>query len=99
MNYLGLEIREPLVQRASRWAIELGLEQRVRYLHTNVSVSLPGLLAGYPGPLALMTAQFPDPHFKQRHRKRRMVQRGVVEVARELLEPGGALVVQQRRMR
>ncbi|KAF8061311.1 trmB [Scenedesmus sp. PABB004] len=90
MNYLGLEIRQPLVERANKWAAELGLGGRVRYVFTNVSVSLAGLLASYPGPVAGLSAQFPDPMFKRRHRKRRMVQASVVQAARELLVPGGA---------
>ena len=51
--------------------------------------SRSGLLRNYPGPVAALSAQFPDPHFKKRHKKRRMVQPSVVEVARERLMPGG----------
>lgn len=50
-----------------------------------------GLLETYPGPVAAMSAQFPDPHFKKRHKKRRMVQPSVVQVARERLMPGGKM--------
>lgn len=50
-----------------------------------------GLLETYPGPVAAMSAQFPDPHFKKRHKKRRMVQPSVVQVARERLMPGGEI--------
>jgi tRNA (guanine-N7-)-methyltransferase len=48
-----------------------------------------GVLENYPGPVAALAAQMPDPHFKKRHRKRRMVQPSVVQVARERLMPGG----------
>jgi tRNA (guanine-N7-)-methyltransferase len=48
-----------------------------------------GLLRGYPGPVATLSAQFPDPHFKKRHKKRRMVQGSVIETVRDLLMPGG----------
>jgi tRNA G46 methylase TrmB len=51
--------------------------------------SCVGLLESYPGPVAAMSAQFPDPHFKKRHKKRRMVQPSVVQVARQRLRPGG----------
>lgn len=33
--------------------------------------------------------QFPDPHFKKRHRKRRIFQRELVHAVRDLLPPGG----------
>jgi tRNA (guanine-N7-)-methyltransferase len=78
-----------LVERANKWADELGLSSNVHYVFTNVSVSLAGLLAAYPGPVSTLAAQFPDPHFKRRHKKRRMVQQSVVTAARELLVPGG----------
>jgi tRNA (guanine-N7-)-methyltransferase len=62
---------------------------QVHYVFTNVSVSLARLLEAYPGPVSSLAAQFPDPHFKKRHKKRRMVQQSVVQAARELLVPGG----------
>lgn len=94
MNYLGLEIRQPLVERANKWCQELAMQEQVHFLFTNVSVSLAGLLETYPGPVAAMSAQFPDPHFKKRHKKRRMVQPPVVQVARERLMPGGQVFLQ-----
>ncbi|WIA34329.1 hypothetical protein OEZ86_012668 [Tetradesmus obliquus] len=111
MNYLGLEIRQPLIERASKWAEELGVSSNlverankwaeelgvssnVHYEWTNVSVSLAALLAAYPGPVSTLAAQFPDPHFKKRHKKRRMVQASVVAAARELLVPGGQVFLQ-----
>lgn len=51
-----------------------------------------GLLSNYPGPVTSLAAQFPDPLFKRRHRKRRMVQASVVDAARHLLVPGGEWV-------
>jgi tRNA (guanine-N7-)-methyltransferase len=78
-----------LVERANKWAKELGVSGQVHYVFTNVSVSLARLLQAYPGPVISLAAQFPDPHFKKRHKKRRMVQQSVVQAARELLVPGG----------
>ena len=40
----------------------------------NATISLDHMLASYPAPIALLAVQFPDPHFKARHRKRRTVQ-------------------------
>jgi tRNA G46 methylase TrmB len=78
-----------LVERANKWAQETGVSDQVHYVFTNVSVSLARLLQAYPGPVSSLAAQFPDPHFKKRHQKRRMVQQSVVQAARELLVPGG----------
>lgn len=77
------------MERANKWAHELSLDDQVHYVFTNVSISLAELLQSYPGPIAALSAQFPDPHFKKRHKKRRMVQQSVVQAARELLMPGG----------
>lgn len=34
----------------------------------NATITLDHTLAGYPGPLSLVCVQFPDPHFKARHK-------------------------------
>lgn len=39
--------------------------------------------------------QFPDPHFKKKHKKRRMVQPGLVDVVCATLRPGGGEVFLQ----
>lgn len=38
--------------------------------------------------------QFPDPHFKRKHRKRRVVQEQLVRELAQLLRPGGRVFVQ-----
>jgi hypothetical protein len=45
------------VRRANEWAALLGVGGRVRYEVANATVSLAGLLASYPGPLALVAIQ------------------------------------------
>ena len=78
-NFLGLEIREPLVDQALAFRDELGL-QNLHYLFCNVNNSLPALFANLkPGTLQQVTIQFPDPWFKRKHQKRRVVQPQVVE--------------------
>jgi len=72
-NHLGLEIRQPLVEaaEADRQAAAL---PNLRFLFANANVSLPGWLALLPpGRLALVSLQFPDPWFKTRHHKRRVL--------------------------
>jgi len=88
-NFLGLEIREPLVQEANHWRHELGLTN-LHYVFCNVNNSLRSLLSSLPlGTLQRVTIQFPDPWFKNRHAKRRVVQpQLVVELAAYLASAG-----------
>jgi tRNA (guanine-N7-)-methyltransferase len=91
VNFLGLEIREPLVERAKEWAQRLGYHGNVHYLGGNASISLRGLLETYPGTVKDVYIQFPDPHFKKKHRKRRIFQPSLVYAVRDLLPSGGRL--------
>ena len=73
-NYLGLEIRGPLVDQANQWRTEQG-SQNLHYLSCNANNTLRPLLQSLPsGWLQRVTIQFPDPWFKKRHHKRRVVQ-------------------------
>ncbi|GAX77532.1 hypothetical protein CEUSTIGMA_g4976.t1 [Chlamydomonas eustigma] len=94
MNYLGVEIREKLVERAKEWAGRLGMCDHVHFVHTNATISLSTMMAGYPGPILSVYIQFPDPHFKKRHRKRRIFQPSLVRTVRDLLPSGGQLFLQ-----
>jgi tRNA (guanine-N7-)-methyltransferase len=88
-NFLGLEIREPLVQEANHWRQELGLTN-LHYVFCNVNNSVRSLLSSLPSEtLQRVTIQFPDPWFKNRHAKRRVVQpQLVVELAAYLASAG-----------
>jgi len=93
-NFLGLEIRSPVIDRANRWAEALNLSDRVHFVLSNATVSLEHMLASYPGSIDLVTIQYPDPHFKKRHRKRRIVQRQLVEALAQLVMPRGRVLLQ-----
>ena len=93
-NFLGLEIREPLVDQSIEFRDQLGL-QNLHYLFCNVNNSLPALFAPLkPGTLQQVTIQFPDPWFKRKHQKRRVVQPEVVEELAVHLSEGGRVFVQ-----
>lgn len=93
-NFLGLEIREPLVQEANIWRDELGL-RNLHYLFCNVNNSLQPLLSSLPvGRLQRVTIQFPDPWFKTRHAKRRLVQPQLVTQLANYLAVGGVVFIQ-----
>ncbi|MBD2509200.1 tRNA (guanosine(46)-N7)-methyltransferase TrmB [Nostoc muscorum FACHB-395] len=93
-NYLGLEIREPLVKEANKLRSQLALTN-LHYLFCNVNNSLRSLLSSLPpGSLQRVTIQFPDPWFKTRHAKRRVVQPELVAELASYLAVGGVVFVQ-----
>ncbi|MEH2229293.1 MAG: tRNA (guanosine(46)-N7)-methyltransferase TrmB [Nostoc sp.] len=100
-NFLGLEIREPLVVEANKLRSELGLTN-LHYLFCNVNNSLrrhsppqASLLSSLPlGSLQRVTIQFPDPWFKTRHAKRRVVQPELVADLANYLAVGGLVFMQ-----
>ena len=93
-NFLGLEIREPLVEEANRRRDELG-KHNLHYLFGNANKSLQPILSSLPpGILQRVTIQFPDPWFKKRHQKRRVVQSEMIDVLANYIAPGGWVFIQ-----
>lgn len=93
-NYLGVEIREPLVSEANRIAAEEGLTN-LHYEFCNAMLWLGQLIADIPdGILQAVTIQFPDPWFKKKHAKRRMVNLELVQTIADKLSSGGRVFVQ-----
>lgn len=93
-NYLGVEIREPLVEEANRIAGEHGLNN-LHYAFCNAMLWLDKLIAQIPdGILQAVTIQFPDPWFKKKHAKRRMVNKELVDTVADKLAPEGTVFVQ-----
>lgn len=93
-NFLGVEIREPLVIDAlqARDSLEL---TNLHYLFGNISYDPESLLSSLPtGVLKWITVQFPDPWFKNKHIKRRMLQPLLVETLVKYLIPGGIFFIQ-----
>ncbi|KAJ0797368.1 putative tRNA (guanine(46)-N(7))-methyltransferase [Helianthus annuus] len=92
-NYMGLEIRKKLVTRAEKWVKELALSN-IHFLFANASISFKQLISTYPGPLMLVSILCPDPHFKKRHHKRRVLQKPLVDAIVDGLMPGGQVFIQ-----
>lgn len=93
-NFLGLEIRQPLVEQANLGQEELRLTN-LHYIFCNVSNSLHPLLASFPAAsLQRVSIQFPDPWFKHRHQKRRVVQPELVEDLATYLAKDGMVFLQ-----
>ncbi|KAK7287200.1 hypothetical protein RIF29_00328 [Crotalaria pallida] len=92
-NYLGLEIRQKLVKRAELWVKDMVLDN-VHFLYANATISFKHLVESYPGPLQLVSVLCPDPHFKKRHHKRRVLQKPLVGAIMDNLMPGGQVFLQ-----
>ncbi|NJK40860.1 MAG: tRNA (guanosine(46)-N7)-methyltransferase TrmB [Acaryochloridaceae cyanobacterium SU_2_1] len=90
-NFLGVEIRQPLVEQANWHRDRLGL-RNLHYLFGNINVSLPVLLSHHS--VQGVTIQFPDPWFKRRQQKRRVVQPQLVDELSRCLQPGGFVFIQ-----
>ncbi len=93
-NFLGVEIREPLVAEANRIKEEENLTN-LHYEFCNATYSLDRLLEQLPSEiLQTVTIQFPDPWYKKKHAKRRMVNDDLVEIIVGHLKPAGEIFVQ-----
>jgi tRNA (guanine-N7-)-methyltransferase len=93
-NFLGVEIREPLVIEGNRLANEANLSN-LHYEFCNAMLNLDKLLAKLPDNLLqTVTIQFPDPWFKKKHAKRRMVNRQLVETVVRHLADSGKIFIQ-----
>jgi len=96
-NFLGLEIRGPLVERCLERrdrAVFEGADKNLHFIFCNANNSLKSVLGNYPGSLCCVSIQFPDPWFKKRHQKRRVVQPELVSVLADLMPTDGVVWLQ-----
>jgi tRNA (guanine-N7-)-methyltransferase len=93
-NFLGIEIREPLVTEANRIRDDRHIHN-LHYVFANINISLASLLTSLPsGVCQRISIQYPDPCFKNRHAKRRVVQPELVKVFAQYLTPGTEIFLQ-----
>jgi len=93
-NFLGVEIREPLVEEANRIKEEENLTN-LHYEFCNATYSLDKLLEQLPyNILQTVTIQFPDPWYKKKHAKRRMVKDNLIETVVGHLRITGKIFIQ-----
>jgi tRNA (guanine-N7-)-methyltransferase len=94
INYLGIEIRKQLVDWANQERDDLGLTN-LHYLFGNMNSSAQILLESLPeNSLKTISVQFPDPWFKKKHNKRRVVQPDLVSILVDYLAVGGFVFLQ-----
>ena len=93
-NHLGVEIRRPLVAAAQRDR-DTRDQHNLHFLFCNANVSLQGWMEALPRDrLQRVSIQFPDPWFKKRHQKRRVLQPALLLAIAAALEPGRELFMQ-----
>jgi tRNA (guanine-N7-)-methyltransferase len=87
---IGIEIRQDLVAEVNARARRLGSRVQVIFSHANLDFAtlFP------PATLARVFVNFPDPWFKRRHHKRRVVEPALVGAMAAALRPGGELFFQ-----
>lgn len=86
----GVEIRREMVTRADRLCAEAGVAN-VRNVFANMSVDLPRMFA--PRSVRRFHINFPDPWWKSRQRKRRVIGRGLIDHLAVALEADGEVSV------
>ena len=92
-NFLGVEIRKSLVREANEWR-DREKQTNLHFLFCNINVSLEVLLDSLPAErVRRISFLFPDPWFKKRHQKRRVVQPTVVESLGRYLRPESEILL------
>ncbi len=93
-NFLGLEIRQPLVDYCLEQRDREG-QTNLHFVFCNANTTLAPLLTSLPpDTLRRISIQFPDPWFKKRHQKRRVVQPELVATLAAALPEGGEIIIQ-----
>ena len=93
-NFVGLEIREPLVSLCEKKRRKLELTN-LKFLFCNVNVSLDEWLSDLDfGQLKRVSIQFPDPWFKRKHFKRRVLKTSLLNSIARYMSKDGELFIQ-----
>ena len=93
-NFVGLEIREPLVSLCEKKRKKLELNN-LKFLFCNVNVSLDEWLSDLDhGQLKRVSIQFPDPWFKRKHFKRRVLKKDLLDSIAKVMSESGEIFIQ-----
>ena len=105
-NYLGLEIRPGVAQYAKERIAVHGMTGVLEFVGCNANVDLERLLQRYHDAnkesstsssmllLELASIQFPDPHFKSQHAKRRVVTADLIRTLAKFMPADGQVFLQ-----
>jgi tRNA (guanine-N7-)-methyltransferase len=97
-NYLGLEIRPSVAEYAQERVAKHDLTGALNFVGCNANVDLDRILTRYDnaggGSIDIVSIQFPDPHFKTQHAKRRVVTPSLVETLAKFMPPSAVIFLQ-----
>ena len=95
MNVLGLEIRRPVAAYCAKNARESNLGN-IGFLSCNANVDLGRVLEGVceNSRVERLSIQYPDPHWKARHNKRRVVQPELIQAIADHTGVGSEVFLQ-----
>ena len=89
-NILGFEISGQSMDKAEAKIAKLGRDN-ARVIHGRAETALAHLLA--PASVREFHINYPDPWFKKRHHRRRLISRATVDLLASRLAPGGRLLL------
>ena len=93
-NFVGLEIRSSLVSLCEKKRKQLELNN-LKFLFCNVNVSLDEWLSDLDyGQLKRVSIQFPDPWFKRKHFKRRVLKTKLLNSIAKSMSEDGEIFIQ-----
>lgn len=96
MNVLGLDIRIPIIDICLKRKAQSQLTN-VHFLQSNANVDIANILKEFQlkkVPLQMIAIQFPDPFFKKKQHKRRLVQPEFVEMLAQHLPANMLIYIQ-----
>mmetsp|Transcript_15135 Transcript_15135/g.22003 ORF Transcript_15135/g.22003 Transcript_15135/m.22003 type:complete len:313 (+) Transcript_15135:65-1003(+) len=95
-NYLGLEIRPSVSKYAKERVDKWNLSGKVDFIGCNANVDLERILEKYAiyGEVGLVSVQYPDPHFKKSHQKRRVLTPQLVHTLAKYMKEGREIFIQ-----
>jgi tRNA (guanine-N7-)-methyltransferase len=94
-NYVGLEIRRAMVDFANARAESIHAAGKVFFLCCNANAAMEKIFEQYTsGVVQRITINFPDPYFKRRQQKRRVVQPEFVRMLATKLATGAEIICQ-----
>lgn len=88
--FLGIELRAKFVRQANRRYERLGLKNAM-VLRADANLAIPILFDD--GQLEELFALYPDPWWKKRHRKRRIIRPDSLDLLSKKMCPGGRLML------
>ncbi len=90
VSFLGVELKSALCRVSANKLAREGLDNG-HVIHADAKLAIPILFQ--PGTLSAIYVLFPDPWWKRRHARRRLLDDGFFEMAHIFLKPGGCFVL------